>query len=111
MRKISQVLLSVLLVGVSTFTLAGEELNKQQITTVLTSLTSKPRNAWIPTGNIAATHYQFKAATGQAIVTSEKVKYDGIRFRWDIDLIDHEELEGDYEDKIDFEGNSSRTFV
>lgn len=111
MKIISQVLLSVLLAGISNFTYAAVELNEQQINAIFTNLTIKPRDAWISTGNIAATHYQVKTATGQAIVTSEKVKYDGIRFQWDIDLIDHEELEGDYEENIDFEWNSSRTFV
>lgn len=111
MKTIIQILLCVILTGIANFTFAGEALNEQQISAILTNLTSKPRDAWIPDGTIFAQHYEFKAATGQLIFTAEKIKYDGIRFRWDIDFIDHEELEGESEDKIDVELNTNRTFV
>lgn len=111
MKIICHVMLIILLAGISNFAYAGVELNEQQIGAILTTLTSSPRDAWIPSGNIAATHYQVKDATGQLIVSSEKVKYDGVRFRWDIDFIDHAELGAGHEEKINLEWNANRTFV
>jgi len=111
MKLLTQILLSILLIGVSTSTLAGEELKEQQITDILTTLTSKPRDAWIPNGSITATHYQFTDDTGQLIVSTENVKYDGVKFRWDIDFIEHQELSNNNKEKIDIKINLNRTFV
>ncbi|GAG37473.1 unnamed protein product, partial [marine sediment metagenome] len=96
---------------------ADRQLNNEETRQVLQSLTSQPRERWIPAGTIEARHDVFNAATGYITSSMATVKYDGDRFYWSIDIDSHSKETTPnkrferFRDKIDIKGNAKRIFV
>lgn len=82
-------LMVILLSGVQGFAFGGEPLNSNDIQLLFQTLTAQPRNAWIPTGTIEATHLAYKASSGYMTESTDIVKYDGDKFYWAIDIDSH----------------------
>ena len=96
---------------------AERQLSNEEIQQVLQSLTSQPRERWIPSGTIEARHDVFDAKTGYITSSMATVKYDGDRFYWSINIDSHTKETSPSEsydhlrDAIDIKGNAKRIFA
>ena len=115
MKKINLTLMIVLLFAMQSLVLAERTLGRAEILQILHALTDNPRETWISSGTIQATHNTYNALTKQTVISDVKIKYDGTRFYWEIDIDSQnsvEELEISFsEDKFDLNLNKTRIFV
>ena len=104
----------VLLSTISTTAFGDRELDRTEILQIFQTLTAQPRNAWIPTGTIEATHLAYKASSGYMTESTAIVKYDGDKFYWEININSHTrgtEFQGASRNNFDLNRNKKRVFV
>lgn len=111
MKTIKIISLCILSIVFCSSANAAQEFSEQQKRLLFTTLTTQPRDTWIPTGTIAATHHHFDQIEDEMIVTNETVKYDGNRFRWEVETESFEQGTVSQQRKRDIELNSSRVFI
>ncbi|MHC4635694.1 MAG: cysteine peptidase family C39 domain-containing protein [Planctomycetota bacterium] len=113
MKKIISII--VLLSTISTVAFGDRQLDRTEILQIFQTLTAQPRNTWIPTGTIEATHMAYKASSGYMTASTVVVKYDGEKFYWEININSHTketEPQGlSRDDNFDLNSNTRRVFV
>ena len=65
MKKINLALIVAFLFVTQSFVLAERTLDRTEILQILRTITSNPRETWISSGTIQATHNTYNALTGQ----------------------------------------------
>lgn len=93
MKKTSIIIAGILLISVMSMAGTEQPLDQEQILHVFSSLKSQIRLSWIPSGTIVGTHIHIDDESNEIVTTIEKVKYDGDKFRWAIDVESHVNLE------------------
>ena len=114
MKIKNYVLAGVLLFLVQGFAFADRQLDRTEILQIFKTLTDQPRNTWIPTGTIKATHHEYKSSNGYMINSTVIVKYDGDRFYWEINVDSHTKQNHHStpsQDKFDLNWNKKRVFT
>ena len=104
----------VLLSTISTTAFGDRELDRTEILQIFQTLTAQPRNAWIPTGTIEATHLEYKASSGYMTESTAVVKYDGDKFYWEININSHTrgtEPQSTSRNDFNLNWNKKRVFV
>ena len=95
--------------------LADRQLDQSEILQIFETLTSQPRNTWIPAGTIKATHLAYETSTGYATSSAAIVRYDGGRFYWEINVDSHtkqaEPTARSWRDDFDLSWNAKRVFA
>ena len=85
MKTRSFVLVVVLLLTTNSLSIADGQLKKNEILEIFQTLTQQPRKTWISSGAITAMHQEYRAADTYTADSTVTIKYDGQRFRWEID--------------------------
>ena len=115
MKKINLALIVAFLFVTQSFVLAERTLDRTEILQILRTITSNPRETWISSGTIQATHNTYNALTGQTVISDVEIKYDGTRFYWEIDIDSQNSVEQlksySSEEEFDLNLNKSRIFV
>ena len=111
MKNISLIITGILLVSAVSFAGTEESLSQEQILNVFSSLKTQTRLSWIPSGAIEATHIHIDTETNEVVTTTEKIKYDGNKFRWVIDVESHEDIGGKPKLSADVRLNAKRVFL
>ena len=80
------VLVIILLFVTCGFAFADRQLDRTEVLQIFQTLTSQPKETWIPTGTIEATRQEYKSSNGYIIDSTVLVRYDGDRFYWEINI-------------------------
>ena len=83
------VLIVILLFIAGDYAFADGQLDRAEILQIFKTLTDQPKQTWIPSGTITATHHEYKSSTGYMTDSTVTVKYDGYRFYWEINIDSH----------------------
>lgn len=115
MRTKKTISIIILLSTISTVALGDRQLDRAEILQIFQTITAQPRNTWIPTGTIEATHMEYKASSGYMTTSTAVVKYDGEKFYWEINIDSHTketEPQGlSRDDDFDLNSNARRVFA
>jgi len=104
----------VLLSTICTTVFGDRELDRTEILQIFQTLTSQPRNTWIPAGTIEATHLEYNVSSGYITDSNVIVKYDGDKFYWEININSHtteKQSQGGSRDDFNLRWNKKRIFV
>jgi hypothetical protein len=108
------VLIVILLFIAQDYAFAGGQLDRTEILQIFKALTDQPKQTWIPSGTITATHHEYNSSEGYMTDSTVTVKYDGDRFYWEINMDSHTKLNHASEPSqhsIDMNWNKKRVFV
>jgi len=104
----------VLLSTISTAAFGNRQLDRTEILQIFQTLTAQPRNTWIPTGTIEATHLEYNASTGYITDSNVIIMYDGDKFLWEININSHTretEPQGPSRNDFNLNWNTRRVFA
>lgn len=73
-------------VSLGAWTSAGRLWSSAETEALLRTLTDSPRQYWIESGRIQASHLNYRQSEDWLAQTEETIVFDGQRFRWDITL-------------------------
>ena len=108
------VLIVILLFIAQDYALANGQLDRTEILQIFKTLTDQPKQTWIPSGTITATHHEYNSSDGYMNDSTVTVKYDGERFYWEINVDSHVKLNHANEPSqysIDMNRSKKRVFV
>ncbi|MBW8042263.1 MAG: hypothetical protein FVQ85_20000 [Planctomycetes bacterium] len=108
------VLVIILLFIAQDFAFADRQLDRTEILQIFKMLTDQPKQTWIPSGTITATHHEYKSSNGYMTDSIVTVKYDGDRFYWEINVDSHTKQQNNSkpsQDSFDLNWNKKRVFV
>ena len=92
---------------------ASRVLDEAETLQIIQTLTASPLSTWIPYGTIEAEHIEYSESTEAIIESTEKVKFDGDKFYWEINVspLDGDESNLLEEVATDLKNNAKRVFV
>ncbi|MBN1456918.1 MAG: hypothetical protein JW912_03605, partial [Sedimentisphaerales bacterium] len=113
MMKKYLILIFAIMILANGIAFASRELDTTEILQIIQTLTANPLSTWIPYGTIEANHLEYSQSTQAIIESTEKVKFDGDKFYWEISIspLDGDESNLNEEVVTDLKVNARRVFV
>jgi Peptidase C39 family len=107
------ILMIVILISAGNIAFASRVLDTTETLEIVQTLTDNPLSTWIPYGTIEAKHIEYSQSTEAIVESTEKVKFDGDKFYWEINI---SPFDGDgsnltEEFASDLKNNTRRVFV